>query len=130
MKVPFAAAIAAAVLIGANASAIAQDATAGEALFKICKACHQIGEGAHNSAGPVLNGVIGRKSGSYPGYNYTEANKFSGVVWDEATLQAYLLNPRSIIPGTKMNFSGLKREQDAKDIIAYLKLFDPDGKRL
>ncbi len=127
MRILLSAAVAFATLMTAGARA--QDAAAGENVFKICKACHQIGEGAHNSAGPVLNGVVGRKSGSYPGYNYTEADEFSDVVWDEATLQAYLLSPRSIIPGTKMNFSGLKREQDAKDVIAYLKLFGPDGKK-
>ena len=70
------------------------DAAAGEATFKICKVCHQVGEWAKDFVGPVLNGVVGRKAGSYPGYNYSEANKNSGITWDEATLTKYLHNPR------------------------------------
>lgn len=109
--------------------AAAEDAAAGERVFLKCRACHQIGEGAHNSVGPVLNGVVGRKAGTYPGYNYSEANKNSGLVWDEATLKEYLKNPQSKVPGTKMTFPGLSREKDIDDVIAYLKTFGPDGKR-
>ena len=62
----------------------AQDAAAGEKVFGVCKTCHQIGENAKNGVGPVLNGLIGRKSGSVPGYSYSAANKDSGITWDEA----------------------------------------------
>ena len=62
----------------------AQDAAAGEKVFGVCKTCHQIGESAKNGVGPVLNGLIGRKSGSVPGYSYSAANKDSGITWDEA----------------------------------------------
>lgn len=110
--------------------AAAADAAAGERVFLKCRACHQIGEGAHNSVGPVLNGVVGRKAGTYPGYNYSEANKNSGLVWDEATLKEYLKNPQAKVPGTKMTFPGLSREKDIDDVIAYLKTFGPDGKKL
>ena len=76
-------------------TAAAQDVTAGEKTFNVCRACHEIGDGAKNEVGPVLNGVVGRKSGSYPGYNYSDANKNSGLIWDEATLQEYLKNPKA-----------------------------------
>src|ERR1700691_219036 len=92
--------------------ASAQDVTAGEKTFKVCRACHEIGDGAKNLVGPVLNGVVGRKSGSYPGYAYSDANKNSGITWDEPTLREYLKNPRAKVPGTKMIFPGPKRDHD------------------
>src|SRR6267154_6908347 len=82
----------------------AQDIAAGEKTFNVCRACHQIGDRAVNSIGPVLTGVVGRKSGSVPGYNYSDANKNSGITWDEATLADYLKNPQAKVPGTKMMF--------------------------
>ena len=106
------------------------DPAAGEASFKVCKACHQIGETAKNFVGPVLNGVVGRKSGTYPGYNYSDANKNSGLTWDEATLTKYLHNPRVVVPGTKMVFPGLQKDEDVANVIAYLKQFGPDGKKI
>src|ERR1700733_15435673 len=79
-------------------TASAQDVAAGERTFKVCRACHEVGDGAENLVGPVLNGVVGRKSGSYPGYAYSDANKNSGIIWDEATLKEYLKNPRAKVP--------------------------------
>src|SRR5258708_22391156 len=99
---------------------VAKGAPAGEKTFNVCRACHEIGGGAKNE-GPVLNGVVGLKSGSYPGYNYSDANTNSGLIWDEATLQEYLKNPRAKVPGTKMLFPGLKRDNDIVDVIAFLK---------
>jgi cytochrome c len=110
-------------------AANAQDAALGEKVFVKCKACHQIGEGAKNAVGPVLNGVVGRKAGSYPGYSYSDANKNSGITWDEATLKEYLKNPRGKVPGTKMIFPGLSKESDIDNVIAYLKQFGADGKK-
>jgi cytochrome c len=112
------------------AAAVAQDAVAGEVVFHKCKVCHQIGESAHNMVGPVLNGVVGRKAGIYPEYSYSDANKNSGLTWDEATLAVYLKNPRGLVHGTKMAFAGLKNEADIANIIAYLKEFGPDGKKI
>jgi cytochrome c len=111
-------------------AAAAQDAAAGEKVFLKCRACHQIGENARNSVGPVLNGVVGRKAGTYPDYNYSEANKNSGLTWDEATLQDYLKNPKAKLPDTKMTFAGLSSQKDIDNVIAYLKTFGPDGKKL
>ena len=100
---------------------------AGAIVFKKCMACHQIGPGAQNGVGPVLNGVVNRPAGQYPNYSYSSANKTSGLVWDERTLFAYLRAPAKVVPGTKMIFAGLKKDQDISDVIAYLKQFAADG---
>jgi cytochrome c len=107
----------------------AQNAEAGEKIFAVCKACHQIGETAKNSVGPVLNGLIGRKAGSVAGYSYSAANKDSGITWDEATFREYIRDPKAKIPGTKMIYAGLKDEQKITDLIAFLKQYDADGKK-
>lgn len=104
--------------------ASAQDAAAGEKVFVVCKACHQVGDSAKNAVGPVLNGLIGRKSGSVEGYSYSAANKNSGITWDEATFSEYIKDPKAKIPGTKMAFAGIKDEQKIKDLIAYLHTYD------
>ena len=109
--------------------ASAQDAALGEKVFLKCRACHQIGEGAKNAVGPVLNGIVGRKAGTYADYTYSDANKNSGITWDEATLKEYLKNPRAKIPGTKMIFPGLTKDDDIANVIAYLKQFGADGKK-
>ena len=121
--------IAAALAAVAPGAALAQDAAAGEKVFAQCRACHQVGETAKNAVGPVLNGLFGRKSGTIEGYNYSEPNKNSGIVWDEATFTDYIKDPRAKIPGTKMVYAGLKDEQRIKDLIAYLKQFDGGGKK-
>jgi cytochrome c len=107
----------------------AQDAAAGEKVFAVCRACHQIGETAKNGVGPILNGIIGRKSGSIAGYSYSAANKDSGITWDEATFREYIKDPKAKIPGTKMIYAGLKDEQKTSDLIAFLKQYDADGKK-
>ena len=122
--------VAGAALIASVGAAAAQDAAAGEKVFAKCKICHQIGEGAKNMVGPVLNGVVGRKAGSYPDYHYSDANKNSGITWDEATLKEYLRDPKAKVPGTKMVFPGLKADDDIANVIAYLKQFGPDGKKI
>jgi cytochrome c len=120
---------AAVVLMVSAGGAFAQDAAAGEKVFVVCKACHQIGEGAKNAVGPVLNGVIGRKAGTYPGYTYSPANSGSGLTWDEATFREYIKDPKAKVPGTKMIFAGLKDEQKVNDLLAFLQQYDADGKK-
>lgn len=107
----------------------AQDAAAGEKVFVQCRACHQVGETAKNSVGPLLNGLFGRTAGTIEGYNYSEANKKSGIVWDEKVFAEYIQNPKEKIPGTKMVYAGLKGEQRINDLTAFLKQFDKDGKK-
>ena len=86
-----------------------------------------VGPGATNLVGPELDGLDGRHSGSVAGYTYSDANKNSGIVWDEATFKEYIKDPRAKIPGTKMVFAGIKNEQDVNDLWAYLKQFDAEG---
>lgn len=118
-------------LVASGGSAFADgDAAKGETTFKVCKTCHQIGEGAKNFVGPALNGIVGRKAGTYANYNYSDANKNSGLTWDEATLTKYLKNPREVVPGTKMAFPGLPKDEDIANVIAYLKQFGADGKKM
>jgi cytochrome c len=103
------------------------DVAAGKNLFNQCRACHQIGPDAQNSVGPVLNGVVGRKAGTYPGYNYSDANKGSGLTWDEATLTEYITNPKAKVPGTKMVFPGIKQPERVANLIAFLATIKADG---
>ena len=110
-------------------SANGQDVAAGEKSFNKCRACHQVGESAKNTIGPVLNGLIGRKTGTVDGYKYSDANKNSGIVWDDAVFAEYIRDPKAKIPGTKMMFAGVKSEQEIKDLTAFLKQFGKDGKR-
>ena len=121
-------AVAVAALVASLATASAQDLEAGETSFRKCVPCHAVGPDARNKVGPILNGLEGRKSGSIPNYSYSNANKNSGIVWDEATFEDYITNPRARIPSTKMIFAGIKNERERKDLWAYLKQFAPDGK--
>jgi cytochrome c len=116
-------------LVSSMGASAAQDAAAGEKVFAKCKVCHQIGEGAKNFVGPVLNGVLGRPAGTYPDYHYSDANKNSGITWDEATLKEYLKDPKAKVHGTKMVFPGLPSDEDIANVISYLKQFGPDGKK-
>ncbi len=119
---------AAAVAITASANiADAQDVTAGQHQFNKCLPCHAIGPDAENKIGPELNGLDGRHSGSVPNYSYSDANKNSGIVWNEATFKQYIKNPAAMVPGTKMTFAGIKNEQDVNDLWAYVKQFDAEG---
>jgi cytochrome c len=128
----------AAVLVVAD-SAFAQDATKGEAIFKQCMTCHRIGPDAKNLVGPVLTGVIGRQSGTAPGFAYSPLNKAAGengLVWSNELILAYLPDPNAFLKkfltdkgkpdlatgSTKMTFK-LADEQQRKDVIAYIDKF-------
>jgi cytochrome c len=116
---------AAALVFGCQA-ANAQDAENGEQVFRQCRACHQVGDGARNLVGPQLNGIVGRKAGSVDGFNYSQANKDAGskgLVWTEEVLLKYLEKPQAFMPGTKMAYAGLRDADARKDLIAYLKKF-------
>ncbi len=119
--------IAMAIMLGSISAASAQDVAAGEKSFRKCLPCHSIGPEAQNKVGPKQNGLDGRKSGTVEGYAYTDANKNSGIVWNETTFKEYIADPRAKIPGTKMIFPGIKNPQEASDLWAYLKQFDASG---
>ena len=113
------------IALAAPAAASAQDVEAGKATFNKCKACHQIGEGAKNALGPVLNGVIGRTAGTTEGFaGYSEAVKKKGAegfVWDEAKITEWITADDKLIPGNKMIFPGIKDPADAANVVAYIK---------
>ncbi len=111
----------AAVAVGLlSAPAMAADAEAGAKIFKTqCAVCHSPVAGK-NMVGPSLFGIVGRQSGTAPGFKYSAANKESGVTWDEGNLDKYLPNPRAFIVGTTMTYAGLKNDTQRADLIAYL----------
>jgi cytochrome c len=114
--------------IAASASAAqAQDLSAGETSFRKCAPCHSIGEDAANKVGPILNGLDGRKAGAVEGFDYSDANKSSGITWNEASFEEYIKDPRAKVPGTKMVFAGIKNDKELKDLWGYLKQFAADG---
>src|ERR1700676_1369013 len=112
----------------AASAALAQDVAAGKTSFNKCMACHAIGEGAKNKGGPELNGLDGRKSGTAEGYSYSDANKNSGITWNEAQFKEYIKDPKAKIPGTKMAFAGIKNEKEINDLWAFISQYDKDGK--
>jgi len=108
------------VATSAGGMARAQDAAAGEAVFKTqCGVCHSVLTGK-NMVGPSLFGVVGRPAGQIPGFHYSAANKDSGLTWDEATLDRYLTNPKDVVPKTIMPYAGLKDADKRANLIAYL----------
>ncbi len=116
-------------LLGAisTSGASAQDADAGEKVFKKCAACHAVGPDAKKKTGPALNGIMGAPAGQVEGFKYSTAMLESGLTWDEETLGNYLRDPKSVVPGTRMTFAGLKKGEDVANVIAYLAGFSPDG---
>jgi cytochrome c len=113
----------------AGSAVLAEDAgdvTRGEAIFRQCASCHQVGAGAKNRIGPQLNGVFGRQAGSLDDFPYSEGlvrAGVDGITWDLETLDVYLENPKSLVSKTRMNFRGLADPQDRADVIAYLRSF-------
>jgi cytochrome c len=104
-----------------GASAQAADATAGEAVFKrVCSVCHNPTVEGPRKLGPTLLGVVGRKSGSIEGFRYSKANSDSGIVWTPDKLDAYIKNPREVVPGTTMAYAGLRNDEERANLIAYL----------
>lgn len=100
------------------------DAKKGAKVFKKCKACHQVGEGAKHKTGPILTGIVGMAAGHHEDFKYSSALKKmadEGLVWTEEELDAFLKKPKAYMKGTKMSFAGLRKEKDRVNLIAYLK---------
>jgi len=101
------------------------DAEKGKVVFKKCMACHDA-VNEKNKVGPHLVGIVGRPAGSVESFQkkYSKAMKEAGengLIWDEANISEYLVDPKGKIPGNKMVFPGLKKEDDIANVIAYLK---------
>jgi cytochrome c len=107
-------------MIAVSSAAYADgDAVAGKSVFNKCAICHSPAPGK-TIIGPSLFGVVGRPSASVPGYSYSDPMKAANKTWDEATLDAYLTDPKAMVPGTKMTFPGLPKPEDRANVIAYL----------
>lgn len=114
-------------LVGTAASAQAGDPAAGQKIFARCAACHAVGPDAKNKIGPQLNGIVGRKAATAPGFIYSAAMSNSKITWTKAQLDTYLAAPMKVVPGTKMMFMGLPQAKDRADVIAYLAQYGPTG---
>jgi cytochrome c len=115
-------------LAASTNAALAQDAAADEQVFKrLCSPCHDIGPSAKIKLGPPLNGIDGRKAGTLEGFNYSPANKSSGITWSEQPFDKYIRAPMQEMPGTRMAFVGIKNDKDIADVWAYLKQFGTEG---
>jgi len=106
-------------VLGAGVAQADGDAAKGEKVFNKCKACHTL-EAGKNRVGPSLAGLFGRAAGTVEGFKYSDAMKASGITWDEDSLKNYIADPKTAIPGNKMTFGGIKKEDDIEDLIAYL----------
>jgi cytochrome c len=106
---------------------LAQDVKAGEASFRKCAPCHNIGPDAENKVGPELNGLDGRKAGTVEEFNYSDAMTGSGITWREAAFKEYIRDPRAKVPGIKMVFAGIKSSKELDDLWAYVSQFDRIG---
>lgn len=106
--------------VAAQGAALAGDAANGEKVFRKCSACHTVEAGKHK-VGPSLHGIIGKQAGTVDGFDkYSNAMKESGLVWDDATLRAYLADPRGFLDGTRMAFRGIRKPGEMDDLMAYL----------
>jgi len=104
--------------VAAAASPASGDPKAGEAIYARCMACHSL---TYNRTGPMHCGLFGRRAGTVPGFQYSEAMKHSGIVWNEKTLNEFLANPLKRVPGTAMGYAGIPDVKERRDLIAYLK---------
>ncbi|MFG1416496.1 cytochrome c family protein [Xanthobacter sp. V0B-10] len=135
MKVLLATTLALALSAGAafaEGDAVTGDPAKGEIVFKKCMACHAIGPGAKTKVGPPLNGIVGAKWAHFEGYPYSDDIKngaAAGKVWDLATLDNYITNPKVLAPKGKMAFAGVKNDEERANLIAFLSQFDAEGNK-
>ena len=118
------AAISVSLASGTGANAQTTSAENGQAVFRVCRACHLVGDNARNAVGPQLNSIVGRRAGSVAGYAYSANLKdlgAGGLVWSDENLDRYLENPKSVVPNGKMAFPGVKDGADRADLVANLK---------
>ena len=116
-------------VVASAGAALAQDVAAGEQSFNKCRPCHDVGPDAKVKLGPPLNGLDGRKAGAVEGFNYSDANKASGITWNEANFITYITNPQAMVPGTRMAFGGIKDPEEVGNLWTYVNQFKADGSK-
>ena len=97
------------------------DLANGQRQFALCRSCHTLTEGGSDMTGPNLHGLFGRKAATHGEYKYSDGLKAAGITWDAASLDAWIESPRTVVPGTKMAFAGVKDPKNRVDLIGYLK---------
>ena len=107
----------------------AQDIAAGETSFRKCMPCHDVGPEAKIKLGPPLNGLDGRKAGIFDGFQYSDANKNSGITWSHDEFVKYIKNPMQVMQGTRMAFVGIRDDTEIENLWAFLKQFKVDGSK-
>lgn len=109
---------------------LAELTTKGANAAKVCAACHDITPAGANKTGPALAGVVGRTAGTHPGFAYSDAMKGFGKQWTLDELNTYLKDPKAAVPGNKMAFAGIKKQDDRVAVIAYLRSISPSAPAL
>ena len=105
-----------------QASAQSGDSAKGQRVFnQQCRACHTLEKDGAQTAGPNLHGVFGRKAGTAPGYEFSEAMKKSGIVWDDKSLARFLADPMTVVPGTSMTYLGVTDPREREALVAYMR---------
>lgn len=94
----------------------------GQRVFLMCRSCHSTEKDGRHKVGPNLHNVFGSKAGTKEGFKYSDAVQKSGITWSEATVNEWLMKPKDFLPGNKMAFAGVAKEEDRKALIAYLKV--------
>jgi cytochrome c len=117
------------IVAASTGAALAQDVAAGEQSFNKCRPCHDVGPEAKIKLGPPLNGIDGRKSASFPGFNYSDGMKSSGITWDKAKFLQWISGPQAMVAGTRMAFAGVQDEAERANIWAYVSQFKADGSK-
>jgi cytochrome c len=108
-------------ILALAAPAAADDPSPGAVELQKCKICHMLDDSGGSHVGPNLHGVFGRKAGTAPDYNFSDAMKTSGIVWDDGTMTKFLRDPKAVLPGSKMSFPGIKDAAVLSDLLLQLK---------